>query len=173
MKKEFIKNEIWSLTIAGAFQRANIYKKDTDEKDKKDFKEKLNGLIIEIVKQYEKEVDEQTHLKNIIKITEFRHDCLVNEKLKYGVCQKILNLYLKYLWCLEQIPVPPHFPVDRIIQEELNKGRLVKNEIVSWTKMEKEEQYLKLIRFAETLARKEKISIAELELIRFSRRNKN
>lgn len=173
MKKEFINNEIWSLTVGGAFQRANIYKKDADEKDKKDFKGKLKSLIIGIAKQYHKEVDEPTHLKNILKVTEFRHPCLVNDKLNYGVSQKLLNLYLKYLWCLEDIPAPPHFPIDRIIQEVFNSGELVKNEIISWTKMEKEEQYLQIIRYAETLAIKENISIAELELKRFSRRSLN
>jgi hypothetical protein len=34
---------------------------------------------------------------------------------KYGVAQKLLNLFLKYLWCLGTIAEPPHCPVDRII----------------------------------------------------------
>ena len=169
MEKEFILYEIWSLTTSGAFQRANIYKTDSDEKGKKDFKKKLRALIIDIAKEYHKKVDVHTHLKNIKKVTEFRHPCLVNEKLNYGVSQKILNLYLKYLWCLKFIPAPPHFPVDRIIQEKLNKGEFSKNEVISWTKMENEDQYLQIIKFAERIARNENISIAELELKRYRR----
>lgn len=38
MKSIFINSEIWSLTIGGAFQRANVYKPNVLEKDKKDFK---------------------------------------------------------------------------------------------------------------------------------------
>jgi hypothetical protein len=54
---------------------------------------------------------------------------LKNGSLDIGTSQKILNLYLKYLWCSRLIDFePPHFPLDRMIQE----GRTSK--IVSWTK---------------------------------------
>ncbi|MBU2940168.1 hypothetical protein KO494_11535 [Lacinutrix sp. C3R15] len=45
MKNKFINSEIWSLTIGGAFQRANVYKPDVLEKDKKDFKFMLKTNI--------------------------------------------------------------------------------------------------------------------------------
>ena len=113
MKKQFLLNEIWNLSISGAFQRANVY--DTgckDEKSKNDCKKRLKKLIIEIAEQYKKEVDEKTHLENIQRVFEFTDSCLTNGKLNFGVSQKLLNLYLKYLWCLEMIPTPPHFPIE-------------------------------------------------------------
>ncbi|SDJ63273.1 hypothetical protein SAMN05216338_105731 [Bradyrhizobium sp. Rc2d] len=35
----------------------------------------------------------------------------------YVVAQKVLNLLLKYYWCLARIPEPPYCPIDRIIIE--------------------------------------------------------
>lgn len=43
-------------------------------------------------------------------------------KLKFGRAQKILNGYLKYLWCAGRINTPPHCPFDdRVILRALPK----------------------------------------------------
>ena len=107
------------------------------------------------------------HLKNIkaiISFTESTGSILTNGKLNFGVAQKLLNLYLKYHWCLNLIPQPPHFPVDSIIQKEL--GLMV----VPWTKMQNEIEYLRIINHAKVQLKKHNCkSIAELELLLFSR----
>jgi hypothetical protein len=167
MKRQFILNEIWSLSISGAFQRANVYDKNcNDDRIKNLCKNRLHELIIDIAEQYKTIVNEETHFENIIKVSQFTDDCLTNGQLNYGVSQKLLNLYLKYLWCLDVIPTPPHFPVDRIIQEKLKL-----NPIVSWTKDMNETNYWEIINAAKSKAEKEKVSIAELELKLFIRRN--
>jgi hypothetical protein len=167
MKKQFILNEIWSLSISGAFQRANVYAKNcNDDKIKNLCKNRLHELIIDIAEQYKAIVNEETHFENIIKVSQFTDDCLTNGQLNYGVSQKLLNLHLKYLWCLDAIPTPTHFPVDRIIQEKLKL-----NPIISWTKEMNEANYRTIIKQAKNQAEKENISIAELELKLFIRRN--
>lgn len=165
-REEFIKKEIWILTIAGAFQRANIYTQNV-EKEKEKFKEVLYSILDELAKEYEKDVSESKHIENIHKINdgirEFQH-ILQENKLSFGVCQKLLNLYLKYLWCLDKIPTPPHFPVDRKIQEKM------KLNVTSWTSKDfNEEQYLKVIEESKKLAKELSYnSIADFELDLFA-----
>ena len=98
--------------------------------------------------------------------------------MNFGISQKMLNLYLKYQWCLGNIKEPPHFPVDRIIQEKLNQvaknNNLPKIVIEAWTLFENETKYLHIIRFAEqvknTATSLKQFSLPELELHLFDRR---
>lgn len=173
LKFIFLKKEIWVLTISAAFQRANIYGEEVPEKKRVDFKNFLFEFVEKMVENCYMTVmtDELQHIDNIKKISLASakySDILKNEKLNFGVSQKILNLYLKYLWCLDKIPVPPHFPVDRLIQGELE----IKNP-VSWTQMKDEVEYLKIIEKAKQQLQNLSFQhIAELELHSFKRRNK-
>lgn len=172
MKEQFIHNEIWTLTFGAAFQRVNIYKSSVnDEKIKENIKKALRAFIVKLAdKDYSGlTLNDDKHVKNIYRIHEFskkykRH--LNNGALNFGVCQKLLNLYLKYVWCLGKIKTPPHFPVDRRIQEKLGM-----NPITSWTKYKDHKPYMKVIDFARTRQGQHK-TIADLELIIFERRVK-
>ena len=167
MKEEFILTEIWSLSISAAFQRANVYTNSIDENLRNDFKKNLRKHIEIIAEQYQNTVDEAKHLANIKLVAECKNDCLSNRELNFGVSQKLLNLYLKYLWCLDKIPTPPHFPVDRLIQEKLKVTK-----VISWTKgMDDDTDYLKIIAKAKIKADLEGLSIAEWELKNFKRRS--
>lgn len=166
LKQEYLLNEIWGLTIAGAFQRANIYKTNQSKKIKNEFKQRLQVLIQDIASQYVKEISEEIHVKNIQSISLFKHKCLQNSELNFGISQKLLNLYLKYLWCLDRIKTPPHFPIDRIIQEELGIKK-----IEPWTQMKNEKEYFKVINEAKEQAKERKMNLAELELELYKRRN--
>ena len=70
----------------------------------------------------ENKVDEKQHkknLKSIIEKSKEYNSILNGGQLSIGTVQKLLNLSLKYYWCLGHIPEPPHFPIDRIIQKKL------------------------------------------------------
>ena len=130
---------------------------------------------------YFSEINEEKHLINIQNLSEyskkFSH-ILKNGKLNFGVSQKILNLFLKYIWCLKMIPTPPHFPVDRLIQEKLNllakENGLKSRKVEAWTQFKDKTKYLEIIRFAESIRKHEKHfvdkPIAELELALYDRR---
>lgn len=170
MKDFFIENEIWLLTRMGAFQRAGIYKPNATEEHKKYFSIKLKAYLDNLVKNnYSKEVSEEDHIMHIemISNTSKSVDCVLKDGLNFGVSQKLLNLYLKYNWCLGKIPTPPHFPVDSIIQKAL------KLPIIPWTKMKGEkgkQQYISIIESAkQQLKENDCKNIAELELQLFSR----
>ena len=171
MKKEFILNEIWMLTIGASFQRANVYSTQCSDSDKSKFRNCLKEFIVNLSKSYlYKPISEDQHIENIYQIIEYSKTyktILTNGGLNFGVCQKLLNLYLKYLWCLGYMELnPPHFPVDRIIQTKLS----IKNPY-SWTQMVDEEKYMQVINMAKDCLKSYNIdSIAELELFLYQRR---
>jgi hypothetical protein len=168
-QKDFIYNEIWTLTLSAAFQRANIYINTTViDKDKNKFKEELKVFIEkELLPTYKNEnrlTDEQ-HINNIELISIFsrKHNSILTKgSLNFGVSQKLLNLILKYLWCLFDYPEPPHFPVDRRIQEITSYSP-----IIAWTRIDKSDDYMKIIGH---LRDQTKSSIAHYEIEHFERR---
>lgn len=183
MKEKFLNNEIWVLTFGGGFQRANIYKEEVPAKVRKEFREQLRNHIEDLVKEkYFSNISEEAHLENIQSIVNFSKEQEFEGfkiPINFGVSQKLLNLYLKYLWCAGKLETTPiHFPVDRLVQEILNKEAMKlgfpKNELKAWTKYEDEVEYLKVIRFAEKVRDKnkyfKKMFLAELELSLFNRR---
>ncbi len=173
MKKQFLYKEFWLLTVGAAFQRANIYKNDSgiDNQLKSAFKDELYCFLQTLInEQYHSEVNEEQHIINIWSLSNFSgmdfDDILINGKLNFGVSQKLLNLYLKYLWCKGDVVTPPHFPVDRIIQQKLKVSKLN-----AWTKIKDEKTYLEIISHARNVLKTSKYnSLAELELNIYQRK---
>ena len=166
-KKDFLMHEFYVLSIGGAFQRGNVYKKDNvSENDKKNFRDKLEKELILISNQYiEKEISGEKHIKNIQRLIDFskNNKILNGEKLKLGTVQKLLNLYLKYLWSATKIKIPPHCPFDRIILGKLG----IKD---NWTQLNNLETYKEWVDVAQKEATKINLEIAEWELEAFNRR---
>lgn len=183
MKRTFLNNEIWILTFGAAFQRANIYKKNALSEQKGYFKIMTKAFIEDVVLNNYKtgNVCDEQHIENIKRISEYSanfSELFEKGKINFGIAQKMLNLYLKYQWSLGTIEEPPHFPVDRIIQEKLNKearqAGINSVELLPWTQFKDEKHYLKVINCArELLLNNEsfaKHSLPELELLLFNRR---
>ena len=168
-RKEFIQSEVWILSTLGAFQRANIYKEGITEIKKKHFRFKLKEYITNVlVDDYRHDVNEKKHIENIENLSKFSkkfNSILQGGQLNFGVSQKLLNLYLKYLWCMDMVATPPHFPVDSIIQKKLRVSNPV-----PWTRMTTSDDYLRIIDVAkELLPNHTYKTIAELELHLFDR----
>jgi hypothetical protein len=136
--------------------------------DRKEFRHALKSFVTEhIIPQYKTSVCEMSHILNlegIVAFSEKWHEILNHGKLNIGVSQKLLNLILKYYWCNGEISIPPHCPVDRIIQV---KG--LKNEPVSWSKITDVKVYLGIINKFRKEAEKKNLTIAEWELEVFQR----
>lgn len=170
---KFVREDLWLLTYSASFQRAHVYNKNqpVSQKKKIAFRNSMfhfcNSLAEE---QYQHEVLENKHIENIQALVDFTAsefpELLYNGKLKFGVAQKLLNLYLKYLWCISDIPAPPHFPIDRIIQDLLKLPKRV-----SWTQMDSAEEYMMVINQAKkVMETKGYKSLAELELVEYRRK---
>jgi hypothetical protein len=167
--KEYLTSQFWILSWAASVQRANVYKDGATERDRKTFRE---GLIRHLDKQvipiYESTVSEEEHLKQLQALSQFGtslgSSVLTEDGYKIGVAQKLLNLQLKYLWCIRAVAEPPHCPVDRVI---INKT-LLKNR-VAWTKIVSIDEYRRVISAIRRLAEADGLSIADWELNEYDR----
>lgn len=141
---------IWSYTKQGAFQRAGIYKDKVRLKGakldhrkqifRKDIREYLFKNIF--IKYSNKRISENELLNLIRELREYLlanyKDLVSKSSFTFGNAQKFVNLYLKGMWIFGITECPPHFPVDRMIQQELTKP------LVLWTEM-KEDRYKEVI----------------------------
>jgi hypothetical protein len=175
MKEDFINKEIWMLTFGASFQRAYAYVEDASEDIKVIFKSNTTVVVENMLAQYiADKVTDMQHINNIKALSDSSKQYSVIFKggqINFGIAQKMLNLYLKYQWCLGKIKEPPHFPVDRIIQQKLNEQAKLKGlpklELLPWTQFKDEIHYIKVINHARAL----KITTpAKLELKLFQRR---
>lgn len=160
-KQFYFELSIWSLSVDPAFMHHKIYSSD-DKKERQNFKVYMRKEVIEMVKKYKvKKCSEEEHLKNISKLSKLSKSyskILNNGALSFGISQKILNLFLKQMWCAGKLKnEPPHFPIDRIIINKLNAGN------ISWSKMKNDIEYLKVIKKAKSHPQF-RGSLAKLEL---------
>jgi len=134
--KRKLKSEVcWAYTRTGAFQRSRIYtNKATDDLDKIAFRNKVKDFLYHeiFIKYWKKRISENKLLEIIDKLIKHTKGsrCLEKGRLQFGNAQKFVNLYLKAMWIAGWGKVPPHFPVDRIIMQELRLK-------YSWTNMGK------------------------------------
>lgn len=163
LKERFLKNEFLTMSVLGALGRSNTYSKSASEKDKSSFRNALRKKLEEIGEMYVSAISEETHCSNIKKIADdltsnFSH-CLENGRFRIGIVQKALNLYLKYLWCVNLIPMPPHCPFDSIVI-----GYLPECKDLSWTSIDTIDDYERLVKAAKRKADGEPIAEWELEI---------
>ena len=166
-KEFYFQESIWSLTINPAIrQHRRIFKLTASRESILHFKDYLHSLIKMLFTKYYKElsVTENKHIANIIllseKSTKFKN-ILHEGKINIGTSQKILNLYLKQMWCLHYMKhEPPHLPIDRIVL------RMIKVNDINWTEIDDIKEYKILISKLKDDERFEKNnrSLAQLEL---------
>ena len=171
-QEDFIKDEAWILSWNASVQRAHLYNTEYKSDTKifnKNIKKEINDLINS--SYINEECSEENHYTNIDHLVKFGSSIgvkILKDSYRYGVAQKLLNLYLKYLWCFDLIKTPPHCPIDRII---LNKIKIECN----WTQIDKESTYRNIIEKIKGIIDQNKDvlgspSIAEWELKMYSRR---
>jgi len=139
---EFIKKIILGRTIQAAFQRGNVYAPNLSKKDKNDLKNSIKGELEKIANNYIKNVSEAAHIKNIehlsLTITQNHSKKLKNGRLRIGTAQKLLNVYIKFLWCLDKAMEPKHCPIDGIVLKEIKDNQ-------KWTDLKSIVEYKKII----------------------------
>src|SRR4030042_3325906 len=164
-KIEFVTNELWILAWAASVQRAKLYGEKTDsDKSSMDvtrFRENVIRFLSEkIIPQYVEGCTEEQHYENIETLIAHANEVdpgiLGTGGYKYGVAQKLLNLALKYYWCLGLVSEPPHCPIDRII---IGKTRHTGK--INWTQITKRSQYEEIIKEVRVLAEKRGLSIPQ------------
>ncbi len=162
IKKEFILGEVFSLTLGAATQRAKLYESNAPENEKKKFRKALRKRLEELAKTYVSKVSENGHVQNIQdlsdEMSEQFGEIFKNGGFRIGLAQKALNLYLKYRWCMGDIKMPPHCPVDSIILSEAG----IQN--VKWTQIKSISDYKQIIKEIRKKAKLKPLAEWELEV---------
>jgi len=142
-----------------------VYRKEIAEVERGNFTEFLKEELRRLSRYYVISVDDEAHLQNIRELRhatkQFEH-VLFQGELVFGRAQKALNVYLKYLWCDGQIPIPPHCPFDNEILTKLS-SELPRNCERRWTYGD-EYAYREWVAAARTAALRAGQSLAEWEL---------
>ena len=117
VKKEFMHREICSMCFLASFGmalRIPFYKKGINREPIKEyFREELWNLID---RYSSRQVEDKEHIELIVTIknevnNKFSEQ-LSREGITFGRAQKLINLYLKYMWVCGYVKEPPHCPID-------------------------------------------------------------
>lgn len=167
----FLQDECWMLAKLAAFGRSRTYADQATEAQRMDLQRALRDFVLQqIIPAYleaSAPISDEQHEFNIQRISDWscvfaailRSGCL-----RIGIAQKLLNLYLKYLWCLGLMPhEPPHFPVDAVMLAGL------KHQSGGWTRMDSLEDYRRIIELARRAANEQGLTLAQWELMVYSR----
>jgi hypothetical protein len=162
-KEKFLRNEFLTMSLVGALGRSRTYVETASEGDKGRFRVALRQELDAISQAYTSEVEEEEHVTNIEKLSDiltsmFPH-CLRDGRFRIGIAQKALNLYLKYLWSVSLIPIPPHCPFDSIIISHLPECT-----DLNWTLLDNIDDYRRLVTAAKRAASGRSLAAWELEL---------
>jgi hypothetical protein len=164
----FLKSELWILSWGASVQRASLFVSNSSEEERKDFRKAIISFAErEILPTYFSAVTEATHEANILHLSKRGSEIgrsILRNGYRIGISQKLLNLYLKYLWCLGTIPEPPHCPVDRVM---IDKTRLKGQ--VAWTQIEDLSVYRQVIAALREAALPSGLSLAKWEFETYDR----
>lgn len=171
-RARFLEAELCQLTLAAGLQRSSTYLPDAPEPQRTGFRASLREYLRTIVPRYSGSVSDAEHVGTLeelaTEISGQHGGCLAGGRLRLGVAQKCLNLYLKYLWCAGWAHMPPHCPFDAVIMR-----RLPTLTRVPWTRLDTVDQYLGLVEAARVVAGNRSLAeweLEEYELPRVSRR---
>lgn len=93
--------------------------------------------LLRLVPMYSRAVPEEEHVQNIselaIRVSSRCNAFLSGGRFRFGIAQKAFNSFLKYFWCVDRIPTPPHCPFDAIILRML---RLPTGCLDQWTRVD-------------------------------------
>lgn len=162
-QKQFLLDECFSLTLMATVQRGHVYREGAEERLREDFRRGLRTGLEALATSYGTKVPDADHLRNIASLAEnlskAHAKALKGGRFRIGSARKALNLYLKYLWCLGEIPTPPHCPFDDEVISRLREYRGPK-----WTKLETVPQYEQLLKAARQVAGDTMLAEWELDL---------
>ncbi|MDC7227917.1 MAG: hypothetical protein PQJ61_14215 [Spirochaetales bacterium] len=114
-----------SKSISAAVQHNKLYKSGLAESSRKEIRAYWGECLKEIQKTVENLTDED-YEKKILELQEKMNskfgDLFYNpEGFKISHSQKSISVYLKHMWCLEEIGKPNQCPIDSIVLKKIGK----------------------------------------------------
>ncbi len=163
LRKAFLIDQFHAMVLQATVQRAAIYEPSAPEESREQFRGGLRKALARAALGYADVTTEEAHLDAIVtlsgEITEAHAAALRGGRFRIGPAQKSLNLFLKYLWCSGEIPMPPHCPFDAVVI-----ARLPSSMYVPWTRIDSIEAYVRLVAAARVAAGDRSLADWELHL---------
>jgi hypothetical protein len=125
-KERFLTYEIGLLTrhaaLATRDDRCPVYRNGIEPAQRSAAKKAIQSVLSEIRSKYSGgHITEKMHVEYIRqtadRLTSEIGQHLHNRRFRIGVCQKLINLNLKYLWTANLSPEPLHCPIDGRIRD--------------------------------------------------------
>jgi hypothetical protein len=153
------------------FEKTATHEQEAKQKLKREeFALELGSMLRRYAKEYTVVVEDGPHIANIRDLRKYLsdnyQDILNDHELVFGVAQKALNVYLKYLWCADGTTIPPHCPFDNIVLKEISPRKIRKQPYTfeeRWT-YANENQYREWVALARDKAGQKSLSAWELEV---------
>jgi hypothetical protein len=170
---KFLEEVFLSNSISAALGHSSTYKKQnlTEQERRKRSEilgEALKHDLCEVVAKHysSRPVNPKHHAQHIGAIARHlsrKHTALLdNGRFRFGTAQKALNLYLKFLWCADRIPMPPDCPVDAKVLGKLPLSSPLK--AIKWTQIKDKATYCNLVSMARIVAGNEPLAEWELRV---------
>jgi hypothetical protein len=132
--------------------------------------EDVRDLLAETAQAYEERVGDLAHfirIRDLANALQNEHPTvLAAGRMRIGILQKALNLYLKYLWTWGRVDMPPHCPFDKMVIDAVPFDGMVTTRTTwrPWTRRDSLEEYERLVTAARVVAGT--VRLAEWELHR-------
>jgi hypothetical protein len=168
----FIAEVFFSSAFNATAQRGRLYRPDPSEEQKDKLRWALKCRVQEIAKSdaYVKgAVSDSHHISTIVQISDDISkafpDVLIGGRFRIGSSQKLLNVYLKLLWCSGAVPEPPHCPYDAIVNRKIKRPKIL------WTQLDNVELYKELVTASREVASGNRLTIAHWELKEYGKKD--
>ncbi|WP_394202141.1 hypothetical protein [Shewanella waksmanii] len=172
-KKDFLQYELGILTLNASLATRTslhpVYAQGITTKQSSMVRRAIRQQLVELqalyVKGGQSEADHIaviSHLAN--QISQSHQAWLHQGRFRFGVAQKLINLYLKYLWCAELIAEPPHCPIDGIIRDLANLDYY-------WISNDSAQDYINAISQLKIIAAPNSLALWELQEFRRPEQN--
>jgi hypothetical protein len=166
-RMHFLCSGFRAMAIQAAMQRSPTYRERVTPAQTANFRFSLHCVLEKLAndsRYVDGSLEEEDHVENIVALsdllTDLHEDILHGSKFRIGPAQKVLNVYLKYLWCAGEISTPPHCPLDAIVIRELGSS----HRNCSWTQLDDIHKYCAMIEDAKRKADDGNVSLADWEL---------
>lgn len=168
LKWEFLNIVFLSNAINAALGHNKTYLPTATDEDTETLRRELSSAMVKFAEAYKVPVKPADHRANLAAIEEqVTKKCgsflaggnvRKEEHLRRGTSQKAFNLYLKFLWCMGRIPIPPDCTIDSNVIGKLPKE--FRN--TKWTQIDSDSEYGAIVEEVHKIAGQEPLPEWEL-----------
>lgn len=167
-KKDFILNAVLDFTILDSFRRNQIYADNIADNTRENFKNAIKQYFKDNLQLFLNPPNINGYINMVFEFSAYFSanfvNTLANGRLRIGTSQKLIGMFLKYLWIFGYIDrEPPLCPFDGEILQFLNLQD-------SWTTLDDVNIYTTIIQTAKRDADAKGLSLAQWELQTYNKK---